>query len=113
MAQILESAHAIERVTPEDVSKHNTPDNLWTIIGNEVYDLTDFQKEHPGGARSMFPIFICGFSRSDNTSSAWCCRERRHKEVPQISPGGVVGEIQNATDRRAGNPAKDPKMVIL
>ncbi|KAJ7070901.1 FMN-dependent dehydrogenase-domain-containing protein [Mycena amicta] len=36
--------------TLEQVASHNTPDNCWVIISNNVYDVTDFLKEHPGGA---------------------------------------------------------------
>ncbi|QSS64532.1 hypothetical protein I7I51_01600 [Histoplasma capsulatum] len=34
------------------VSAHNTPDNLWIIIDEDVYDLTKFQDEHPGGKKT-------------------------------------------------------------
>lgn len=36
-----------------DVSSHNKPDNLWIIVDDDVYDLTKFQEEHPGGKKSM------------------------------------------------------------
>ncbi|OGM49797.1 cytochrome B5 [Aspergillus bombycis] len=53
MAQTSDFTNASQLFTPEDVSKHNTSDNLWTIINNEIYDLTTFQKEHPGGAKIL------------------------------------------------------------
>ena len=31
----------------EEVAKHSTPDDLWVIIGEEVYDMSDFADEHP------------------------------------------------------------------
>jgi cytochrome b involved in lipid metabolism len=31
-----------------DVATHNKPDNLYIIVDNDVYDLTNFQEEHPG-----------------------------------------------------------------
>ncbi|KAL3465709.1 FMN-dependent dehydrogenase-domain-containing protein [Aspergillus heterothallicus] len=34
----------------QDVLQHNTPDDCWLVISGEVWDLTSFAKEHPGGA---------------------------------------------------------------
>jgi cytochrome b involved in lipid metabolism len=35
-----------------DVASHNEPDDLWLIISNEVYNVTDFQNTNPGGQKS-------------------------------------------------------------
>ena len=35
------------------VLAHNLPTDLWIIIGNEIYDVTKFQNEHPGGLKGM------------------------------------------------------------
>lgn len=35
-----------------DVASHNKADNLWIIVDQDVYDLTKFQDEHPGGKKS-------------------------------------------------------------
>lgn len=37
-----------ENYTADDVATHNTPDSLWVIINQAVYDVTKFQKDHPG-----------------------------------------------------------------
>lgn len=40
--------------TPADVSSHNSPDKgLYIIIDNNVYDVTNFVDEHPGGAKIL------------------------------------------------------------
>lgn len=38
----------------EDVASHSKPDNLWVVIDEDVYDLTQFQEEHPGMS------YVCG-----------------------------------------------------
>lgn len=40
--------------TPADVSSHNSPDKgLYIIIDSNVYDVTNFVDEHPGGAKIL------------------------------------------------------------
>lgn len=40
--------------TPADVAAHNSPDKgLYIIIDNNVYDVTNFVDEHPGGAKIL------------------------------------------------------------
>ena len=41
-----------------EVSTHNTPTSLWIIINNGIYDVSEFQKTHPGGDKSMSPFTI-------------------------------------------------------
>ncbi|KAL1304109.1 hypothetical protein AAFC00_000541 [Neodothiora populina] len=36
-----------------DVSSHNKTDSLWIIVDEDVYDLTKFQDEHPGGKKIL------------------------------------------------------------
>ncbi|KAH8266385.1 hypothetical protein KR038_000012 [Drosophila bunnanda] len=38
------------------VKKHNTPNDLWLIIDNKVYDVTKFRLEHPGGEDSLLDV---------------------------------------------------------
>lgn len=36
-----------------DVASHNKANDLWIIVDEDVYDLTKFQEEHPGGKKSV------------------------------------------------------------
>ena len=37
----------------EDVASHKTPDDLFIIVDEDVYDMTKFQTEHPGGQKIL------------------------------------------------------------
>jgi len=40
--------------TPADVASHNTVDKgLYIIVDNNVFDVTNFVDEHPGGAKIL------------------------------------------------------------
>lgn len=41
-----------DRFSKDAVAAHNKPDDLWIVIDEDVYDLTKFQDEHPGGKKS-------------------------------------------------------------
>ena len=34
--------------TTQDVAAHNKPNDLYIVVDEDVYDLTQFQDEHPG-----------------------------------------------------------------
>jgi hypothetical protein len=54
-----------------DVAQHNKPDNLWIIIDEDVYDVTKFQDEHPGGKKSMLVLpVLAQLQRSNNRHSS-------------------------------------------
>ena len=39
----------VTRLTLEEVSKHNTPNDCWTVYKGVVYNISPFLKFHPGG----------------------------------------------------------------
>ena len=36
-------------ISPQEVARHNKPDDCWVVIDNYVYDVTFFLPNHPGG----------------------------------------------------------------
>ncbi|KAJ7181797.1 FMN-dependent dehydrogenase-domain-containing protein [Mycena crocata] len=48
----------------EQVQQHNSPASCWVIIKDNVYDVTDFLQEHPGGAK-----IILKYAGRDATSA--------------------------------------------
>jgi hypothetical protein len=38
---------------PTEIARHASVDDLWVIIDDKVYDLTDYVDEHPGGTEAI------------------------------------------------------------
>jgi len=47
----------------DEVAKHNTENDCWSIVNNKVYDFTGAISQHPGGSESI--MLACG---KDGTS---------------------------------------------
>ena len=42
----------------ELVAQHNSPTSCWSVVNNDVYDLTDWIARHPGGSANI--VQMCG-----------------------------------------------------
>ncbi|KAK4926347.1 hypothetical protein LTR49_006819 [Elasticomyces elasticus] len=40
----------VRLISTAEIAKHNKPDDCWIVVEDEVWDVTEFQAEHPGGA---------------------------------------------------------------
>lgn len=40
--------------TTAEVAQHNKEDDFWLIIKDEVWNMTEFQEDHPGGSKSKY-----------------------------------------------------------
>ena len=49
--------------TEEEVGKHNTEEDCWLIIGGEVYDVSKYLDDHPGGSEVLME-----FAGADGTT---------------------------------------------
>lgn len=59
--------------SPSDVASHNKADNLWIIVDQDVYDLTKFQDEHPGGKKSK--SYLQAYSPDFGLTQTQSCSE--------------------------------------
>lgn len=54
-------------ISMAELTKHNTPDDMWLVIDGEVYNVTQFQHVHPGGVKGRFPFMLAQLLDSDLT----------------------------------------------
>lgn len=40
------------QVPVSEVVLHSKPEDIWIVVNGQVYDMTEFSEEHPGGAES-------------------------------------------------------------
>jgi len=72
------SEGSTKKVTTDEVAKHNSEDDCWTIVGTNVYDITSYIPRHPGGEEILR---ACG---TDGTS---LFQQRTTADGQQIGSG--------------------------
>jgi len=53
----------LKTFTAQEVVTHGNSSSCWTIINNEIYDLTSFIQNHPGGDKAI--LSLCGKNGTD------------------------------------------------
>lgn len=76
------------KFTRTQVSQHAAATDCWTIIGKNVYDLTSYVNQHPGGPSRI--IGICGA----NGSSAFKGQHMSDRGVAQVLASFKVGKLK-------------------
>mmetsp|Transcript_20550 Transcript_20550/g.42638 ORF Transcript_20550/g.42638 Transcript_20550/m.42638 type:complete len:82 (-) Transcript_20550:117-362(-) len=72
-------------VTAEEVAKHASEKDCWVIVGEEVYDVTNFMADHPGGKKA-----IMLFAGKDATEEFDMLHDRKVIKKYGIDQGTVV-----------------------
>ncbi|XP_059045126.1 uncharacterized protein LOC131840919 isoform X2 [Achroia grisella] len=44
------------QISFDEVKKHNNKDSVWIVIHNDVYDVTSYLEEHPGGEEALLDV---------------------------------------------------------
>uniref|UniRef100_T1DJ39 Putative cytochrome b5 n=1 Tax=Psorophora albipes TaxID=869069 RepID=T1DJ39_9DIPT len=79
-----------------EVAKHNTPQDLWMVIDDKVYDVTKFQNEHPGGEEVL--IEMAGKDATNEFNDVGHSTDAK-EQMKQF----VVGEIVEAERKKKAN----------
>lgn len=60
-------------LTLEEISKHNSANDCWLVINNNVYNVTSYLNQHPGGAKKIKKF--CG----KDASKAFATKGKKNK----------------------------------
>ncbi|CDH55944.1 cytochrome b5 [Lichtheimia corymbifera JMRC:FSU:9682] len=94
----------------EEVAKHSTKNDLWLVVHNKVYNVTEFVQEHPGGEEVLLDE-----AGKDATESF---EDIGHSdEAREILEKYLIGELDEASKKdnhkfnviRAGELPEQPK----
>lgn len=91
--------------TQSDVSSHNKSGSLWIVIDGDVYDITKFQDDHPGGKK-----ILARFAGKDASKPFWKYHNegilKKYKAQLQI---GSLDTKPKAESAPAPAPKPSPK----
>lgn len=82
----------------DDVASHSKGDNLWIIIDEDVYDVSKFQDEHPGGKKILQRV-----AGKDASKQFW----KYHNEGILKKYKGQL-QIGSLNTKKAAEPAPKP-----
>ncbi|KAF2709539.1 acyl-CoA dehydrogenase-like protein [Pleomassaria siparia CBS 279.74] len=93
-----------QRFSAADVASHNKTDNLWLIVDEDVYDLTKFQDDHPGGKKILQRV-----AGKDASKQFWKYHNESilKKYKKQLQVGSLDSKAADPTPAPAPAPKKD------
>ncbi|RDW93854.1 putative cytochrome b5 reductase [Aspergillus mulundensis] len=82
----------LREYTTQEVAAHKTRDDLWLVVNDKVYDVTEYVRDHPGG-----PDVLLDTAGTDATEAY---EEVGHSEdADEILRTYLIGTLKNATKR--------------
>eukprot|EP01095_Lingulamoeba_sp_RSL-Kostka_P016785 TRINITY_DN834_c2_g2_i1.p1 TRINITY_DN834_c2_g2~~TRINITY_DN834_c2_g2_i1.p1 ORF type:complete len:502 (-),score=176.07 TRINITY_DN834_c2_g2_i1:135-1640(-) len=84
----------------EEIAKHNKENDCWVVIGNKVYDVSNFMKDHPGGKRILIKV-----GGTDSTSQF----KTYHNEsvLLKYGPELCIGTVKSSDNNNNNNNNND------
>jgi len=92
-----------------DVAKHNSKESCWVVVNNQVLDVTNFLKDHPGGE-----LAILTFAGRDATEEFNMIHPP--DVIPKYAPNAIIGMLgagggQEVAEAAAGGGAATPLLA--
>lgn len=78
-----------DKVSLEELAKHNSEDDCWVIYKNQVYDLTTWIDKHPGGKEAI--LNQCG---TENFESAFKKQHGDSKASLFMQVAKLIGDVE-------------------
>ncbi|KAH7165257.1 FMN-dependent dehydrogenase-domain-containing protein [Dactylonectria macrodidyma] len=100
-------------VTAHEVARHNKTDDVWIVVDGEVFDMTEFVPEHPGGPEIIYQFAGRDASLSYNEIHAPSLIRRSlepEKHVGTLDESSITDEWKAANEitRESTRPAEKP-----
>ncbi|KAK3624699.1 hypothetical protein LTR56_020850 [Elasticomyces elasticus] len=54
----------VRLISTAEIAKHNKPDDCWIVVEDEVWDVAEFQAEHPGGTALILQYAGCDATKA-------------------------------------------------
>ncbi|KAK6461008.1 cytochrome b5-like heme/steroid binding domain-containing protein [Scheffersomyces coipomensis] len=93
----------LKAYTIDEVSQHNTTDDLWIVYNGRVYDVTKYLDEHPGGEEVVVDVAGSDATEAFNDIGH---SDDAHEILSGLLvgklEGGVVKETTSIMDRTGG-----------
>ncbi|KAF4739431.1 hypothetical protein FOZ63_000570, partial [Perkinsus olseni] len=111
----------IDSIPMAQVAQHNTDDDCWLVIDGKVYDVTSFEKEHPGGVMALTAFAGTDCSLEFNTcheksvlekeGSKYLVGDLKTKAKKTAAPSGSVKRL--TMDEVAKHDTKEDCWVVV
>lgn len=82
-------------LTINEIAKHNTANDCWMIINNNVYNLSSFLNQHPAGSDIMIPY--CGKDGTQAFATKGGKGDPHSSQAQAMLPNYLIGQVGQTT----------------
>lgn len=94
----------LKAYTLDEVSQHNTVEDLWVVYNGGVYDITKYIDEHPGGEEVV--IDVAGMDATEAFEDIGHSDDAR-----EILKGLLIGKVEGGNIKSPVSTATQPESI--